>query len=620
MKKTLTIVALSFAVILTGNSQDIKNDTLDHEAVIITSSKLPEQLRESSKNVEVISREVIARSQGKDLSQILTEHVGINVNGAVSNPTKERSLYMRGAGNGYTIILLNGIPLTDPSGITSPLDLRLIPTADIERIEILKGNQSTLYGSNAIAGVINIITKSEADKFNLNASQSAGSFGTFKSTVNMKIPVSIVTFNQSGQWEKSKGFSEAIDVSGTDNFDKDGMENIQYQASIDVKPMANFSVSPFFRYTSFNGDYDGGSFTDAANTYTSKSKVYGMDGMYTGDAFAVQFNYQRTLPERTYIDTWGENTYSGFTDHLELFGRGSLGEKGKLIGGLAYQSFQVEGIEETSTLLSPYLLMHVTLGAFSGDMGVRYNLHNEFGNAHTYSINPSYRITENSKLFLSYGTGFKVPTMSELYGMWGANINLKPEKSNSFEFGIKGSLMEDKFSYGATYFNRKIEDVIIYNFVSGYLNSDLQHDKGLELNLDYQASSLFNVGIQYEYLDGEITPGDNTIDPYFNLYRRPKHRIASAITYNHEDLGLLTFRINYTDQRTDLFYNAVTWMTEEATLDSFFYAQIYGQYNFRWDKLKAFVDVKNLFNTDFQEVYGYQTPGINFKLGVVVEL
>ena len=151
------------------------------DQVVITATKSPKKLSETGKIVTVVTRQDIDHSVGKDLAQVLNEQTGIIVNGANSNPGKDKSIFFRGASDKYTLILLDGIPLNDPSQLGGQYDIRLIPLNTIDRIEILKGSQSVLYGSNAVAGVINIITrKAESEQTTGTGTLSYGTYKTLK--------------------------------------------------------------------------------------------------------------------------------------------------------------------------------------------------------------------------------------------------------------------------------------------------------------------------------------------------------------------------------------------------------------------------------------------------------
>src|SRR5215467_15744926 len=184
MKKKIFVVA---AVLIGSHllaQEDTTTKTMDE--VVITANKFPQKESGTGKLISVITKEQILQSGGKDLSQILNEQAGIIINGATSNAGTYKSLYMLGATSAYTLILLDGVPLNDPTGVGGTFDLRLLSLDNIERIEILKGSQSTLYGSNAVAGVINIISKKPAStKPMFNGLMTYGSYNSFKGSANV---------------------------------------------------------------------------------------------------------------------------------------------------------------------------------------------------------------------------------------------------------------------------------------------------------------------------------------------------------------------------------------------------------------------------------------------------
>ena len=188
MKKKIFIAA---AVTIFSNqllAQGLIPDTVSKilDEVIITATKSPIKQSETGKVVNVITQEQLNRSSGKTLSEVLNQLPGMIINGADNNWGTNPTIYTRGASSSNTLILLDGVPLYDASGVGNEFDLNNFALDNIEKIEVLKGSQSTLYGSDAVAGVINIISKKEGNKpFKLNVNLSAGSYDTYKGSASL---------------------------------------------------------------------------------------------------------------------------------------------------------------------------------------------------------------------------------------------------------------------------------------------------------------------------------------------------------------------------------------------------------------------------------------------------
>jgi vitamin B12 transporter len=160
-----------------------KSQVLDE--VVVSTNKYPQKQSQSGKVVSVIDAATIQRSKGKTVGELLNQQVGLTVIGSQNTLGTNQDLYLRGAGAGYTLILVDGLPVYDPSGASTSFDINLIAIDQIERIEILKGGQSSLYGSDAVAGVINIITtKNSGKKLGLSGSLAGGSYDTYRASVN----------------------------------------------------------------------------------------------------------------------------------------------------------------------------------------------------------------------------------------------------------------------------------------------------------------------------------------------------------------------------------------------------------------------------------------------------
>ena len=210
-----------------GQKEEIKkiSDTLiSLDEVIVTANKVEQKQNATGKVVTVINAAALQANAGRSIAQILNEQAGLYLPGSLSNAGTVPSIYMRGASSGRTLILINGMPVGDPSMISNEFDLNLVPLNLIERIEILKGAQSTLYGSDAIGGVINIITKNKSVP-NFSGDFSTGTYGTRKMNAQHSSNIGKLNYVIGFGNESAKGFSSATDITGKNNFDNDGYRN-----------------------------------------------------------------------------------------------------------------------------------------------------------------------------------------------------------------------------------------------------------------------------------------------------------------------------------------------------------------------------------------------------------
>lgn len=594
--------------------------------VVVTATKFPKNQSETGKVLTIIDEDVIRRSAGKDIAQLLNEQVGMAVSGANSNTGKDKSVYLRGAKNEYTLILLDGVPLNDPSGIAGgAYDLRLISLDQVERIEILKGSQSTLYGSDAIAGVINIITKKSSEETTeFSGTLGYGSYNTIKGNAGIRGSGKHIGYNLSYSGLSTDGISEASENGNTD-FDKDGAEQQAFQTSVDIKPIAALSIRPFFRYTKFNGQYDAGAFADdLLNSYKATLINTGAQAAYLLKKGAINFQYAYDKTDRSFDGTYGKSEYAGKFHHTEIFANYHLNDHLQLLTGIMGQHYKM--LDKTATeadpsviILSPYVSLFSRFGNFATEIGGRYNHHTNFGENFTYSFNPSYRLKSNMKLFLNVSTGFKAPSLYQLYGQYGANPHLKPEKSFSSEIGSQWLSPDKKVELRLVAFNRKIKDVIIYAYPSN-LNLDKQDDQGIELETTFKPGDQVNIRAFYSFVDGnvetELSGKDTT---YHNLFRRPKHMVGIHLGYQLNEQFHISVNAKYFGERSDLYFDMDTFTNQTVNLASYMLLDFYAEYQLKKMKSTFFVDVKNILNTDYQEVYGYNTMGININTGIHVK-
>ena len=194
------------------------------DEVMIMATKNDQKQNQTGKVVNIVTREQLDRSVGKTLPELLSEQAGIIVGGATSNQGLNKGLFIRGAGSAYAVVLIDGIPVANPSGAGSAFDLRMFGIDQIDHIEIIKGGQSTIYGSDAVAGVIKIITKKgSSDVSSVFGNGTIGSYDSYKGTIGINSNVSGFSYNIGYTQAKTGGISEAADSLGTGApFEKDG--------------------------------------------------------------------------------------------------------------------------------------------------------------------------------------------------------------------------------------------------------------------------------------------------------------------------------------------------------------------------------------------------------------
>ena len=617
MKKKIFVVA---AVLIGSHllaQEDTTSKTMDE--VVITANKFPQKESGTGKVVSIITKEQIEESGGKDLSQLLNEQTGIIINGATSNQGTYKSLYVLGATSAYTLILLDGVPLNDPTGVGGTFDIRLLSLDNIERIEILKDSQSTLHGSNAVAGVVNIISKKPvSNKPSLNGLLTYGTYNSFKGSANVSQKTKFFEYDVNYAYNSTDGISEAKDTTGDAGFDKDGFKQHAIQAVLGINITDKFKLSPYYRFTEFKGGYDADAFIDAPNHYTASLVNTGLTGHYIYKSGTVHFNYGYDFTKRDYQSQFGDFNTKGKFHQAEGYTDHRFNDNVRLVAGLNYQSYRIDAPDTTNSIVSPYasLILKSNKG-LNAEIGGRFNHHNQYGNNFTYSFNPSYLIHEEVKLFVNITSGFRAPSISELFGPFGSNPNLKPEKSTTQEAGLQAMFLDKKLELTITGFNRNINDVIIYG-ANGYENRDKQHDYGAELEAGYSFNERLSIKINYAYVDGKITQKISSKDTsYYNLIRRPKNNAHLFVNYQASKNFFISSSLQITGKRTDTYYDPISFLPSEVGLEAYTLWNLYAEYSFSKKRLTVFVDAKNLTNNKkYYEIYGYSVQGFNITGGI----
>ncbi len=655
MKKHFFVVA---AVIISSqlkaqsqprNGGDTTSTSLDE--VVLTANKYPNKTSLTGKVVSIITREQLERSGGKDLSQLLTEQAGVFIGGANSNAGKDKSVYLRGAGVGHTLITIDGIPVYDPSGIGSNFDIRNLPLANIERIEILKGSQSTLYGSDAIAGVINIITKrSSAKPIAGNALLSYGSNKTFRTNAGVSGKSGMIDYNAALSFHNTKGINETIDNNNSVPTDKDGFQQTGIQLGLGIQPSDKIYIQPFFRYSNIKGDIDQGAFTDELDyTYQQKSWQAGVRNEFNigKSKLNILYNYNNinrlytddSVKSRNGYDIWSQGIYKGAEHFADAYMHIPLSNQTKLTAGVDYRSSVSDQSYSSVGFFGPYKSDYAkdslhqnqfgiygamnwnSTSGFNLELGSRVNFHSEYGSYAVFNINPTYFINKKLKLFANISSAYRTPSLYQLFSEYG-NTDLKPEAGITTEAGLQYFSADNKFTGRAVTFNRNVNDVIFFyfnsvTFQSQYINQDKQKDNGFELETSYKINKGTTIKAFYTYVTGEITTQKNGKDTtYNNLLRRPKSSIGINIGSQLCKNLYISSNFMSVGKRKDAYFDNTTFATVNATLKNYVLWDVYAEYGLLKNKLKLFADIRNITSSKYTEISGFNTLGFNGSGGI----
>lgn len=637
-KKILSLITLCATINAKAQNDSSKNQLNE---IVVTANKFPTKTANTGKMVTIITREQLEKSSGKDLSQILTEQVGIQINGANSNASAVKTIFLRSASAAYTLITVDGIPVYDPSGINGNFDIRNLSIDLIDRIEILKGSQSTLYGSDAISGVINIITKKANNNklANINGLLSYGSFNNSRGSANVKGKINKFDYNAGYSYNNMTGISEAVAFNG----DRDKYKQESFQANFGYSFNNNISIKPFLRYNWVKSDFDNGAFSDDLNAYfTNKSFSTGTKAEFNFKKVKINAIYSLNKIERHSQNDSILNIESGYskshyegTEHFaDIFGKIEFGKNFSLIAGVDYRKSKTEmmqnfsgwmsstkGDSVTQNQIGTYASLNYNSNNWNIEAGTRFNNHNIYGSNWVFNINPSYSPTEDIKIFANISSAYRTPSLYQLFSEYG-NRNLKPETAINTEVGLTHYFNNKNVKLQGTVFNRKIKDIMFFytnptTFASNYINQDEQNDWGLELEFQFPICKDFIVKTFYTYTEGTSKTKDDNGKELINyktaLLRRPTNIIGLNLAYQITPKFFVSTNIQWFGEKKDLDFR--TWPANTATIGSYGLLDAYVEYK-AMKPISVFINARNIGNTNYTEVLGYSTLGFNLQGGV----
>ena len=617
--KIASLVALSIA-----SSAAIADQAAQLDTLVFSAGFTPISEESYARSYTIISAEQIAQSQEKTVADVLRQVPGLHVS-RTGGAGGETAIRIRGAESNQVLVLIDGIEVANSS---SDFNFANLTADQIERIEVLKGPQSALYGAGATAGVISITTKTATEEGSrsslaVEASSSSGSAinGSFQNrSATGGVSMGVAYRNEEG-W----------DTSGDANGKKDGFEHTTFNLKGDTIASDRMDLNFAVRYTDRRNEFDNTAYGCGssacyvvdANNHTSGhdlyAKVEANIDVFNGNAvFTPKISYAK-LDEKTFQNnatSTKESTSIGFAPQLAL-GLGDM-EQHKLVIAADTEQQTHTGSATTSNAVKKMNTNGIAVDYNSQlndklfvQAGVRYDNNDQFENATTWAASGSYQVNDSTRLRASTGKGRTNPTYTELYGYggsWTANPNLKPEENSAWDIGfdVTSATTGTKFSF--TYYNEELSNAITANYgTSQAVNATgITKKKGYEASIALAPSESLNVKATYTYLDGE-TPTGGT------LARRPEHAANLNIAYAFMDnKAQVNVDVNYSGKYDDKDWGA---SGAAVVVDAYTTTDLNVAYDLS-EETQLFGSIKNLTNTEYQEVLGYHAQPRTFTVGV----
>lgn len=634
MKKQFLIVSvLVFLIANTNLFSQQKNEEVESlNEVVITATKFATNKKNVGKILYQISQKTIANSQGKTIVDLLNDIPGVEINGNFSTKGQNLGYYIRGGRNRQVAILIDGVNVNDPSSFNGDFDLRQIDINQVEKIEVLKGASSTLYGTGAATGVINIILKQASkDRFSGSINTSVGSNTSSKNN-NLSAEEYTTNFNFNGTLGKlnylmalnangSSGLSAAESTTSS-QFEEDNFARQNVLVKLNYAVNDNFKVGLLSSYDKFSTDFDGFDFdpvtfasipADRDNNLKSIQKRIGLNADYTYNNGMLKFRTFITDINRT--ETPSDNFFNGEVYGFDIYNNYAFSNAFSLLVGITSQYQDMIQRTSFSTIEEgagkqhfhdPYLSLNFTSASgFNLNLGGRLNIHSEYGNNFVYNINPSYnfKIQEHPvKLFASYSTAFITPSLSEIFTKLPSINELLPEENVTIEGGFDITL-SDVLTINATYFQREETNKIGYDPATFQTINDLGNfsAKGFETEITYTFSKNLKLLANYTFIDRD----ENL------LLKIPQNKFFIRGNYYLTKNTYTSLSYRWVDETKD-FGNSVL---EAYSLFDFFI-----NHSVLQNKVTFYGSVTNILNENFQEIAGFTARGRNYNLGIKIKL
>ncbi|MGI8820860.1 MAG: TonB-dependent receptor [Chthoniobacterales bacterium] len=595
------------------------------EEIVVTATRLPIAEDQSPSSVTVVGSEEIAQRQLRRVADALREVPGLAVvqTGA---PGQLTSVFTRGLRSEHTQVLLDGIPINQ--GLAGLFNFADLTIDDVDRIEVARGPQSTLYGPRALAGAIQIFTKRGSGVPTGTVSAEAGSFGTFREA-----------FSSSGSW-KQFDYSVGLSRLDTDN----ERPNNQYRLSSGVanvgwSPNEQLRIGTLFTYSLADTGNPNSIFDPKPldNFLTERwlvaPRIDFTPVEWWRHQLIVSYDHERqvndpnddgfvgptrALFKRLTLDyqndlkpaKWLTLTTGAFYSHVDA------GQERPFVSQLfgPQPTFIGDETEQTSVFLQASVTPVTGLNLVAGG---RYDHFNQFGDIWTYRFAGSYLIAQtDTTLHSSYATGFSPPSSQDK--IFGMNFGLEPERNRGFDAGIEQRLWNGRVELGGTYFHNRLSNVIGFNGQFETLNLGAARTQGLEAELKVRPLKDLSFIATYTYLDAEKTSAADINQPQGSrLPRRPRNEVYLSGSYLWFGKLRMTAEAKFVNAREELSFPPPDFLPRNVDIEDYAFVNFAAEYEIN-RHLAIYGRINNLTDERYSEVFGFPALGRGASAGVRV--
>jgi vitamin B12 transporter len=636
-----------FALILLNRflpAQEVLKDSIGIfrlSPIVVTATKTSTSLLELANSITIIDSAELANKRSLNLFDLLRSEYGLSYT-QQSGAGSLSQIYLRGGSPSHTLVLLDGIEVNMPNDPSNTYDFSALSLDNVERIEILRGPQSTLYGSDALAGVINVITKMGTGHNKFFVSSEAGTFNTFKLSGGINGSLNNLRYSASISKMKTDGFSSASEKYG--NTEKDGAERNSFAMRAGYSILPELDLNFAARFTKADIDYDqfGGEFGDdptyvfhlEEGSYRAEAKYKNPTSLFDQ---TVGVSFHKNLRKYSYDSTlfnpssshslydgrklkfdWQGNLFLTKNNTITL---GAETEEETVISEFFSSSlfgdFESVFPKTSSRTSGIYIQSQNRLNNIFSSIGIRLDKHEKFGTAFTYRIAPAYILwSTGTKLKATLGTGFKAPSLFYLFDPAFGNPDLLPEKSFGFDIGIEQYFWSAGINIGVNYFQNNFSDLFGFDENFKTININKAETRGIEFYGSAFISKNIEYKVNYTYTEAKDR-SESSSEKDLTLIRRPKHKAAFNLNYQFSNAGNANIEMIYVGDREDKDFSK--YPAERVILKSYLITNIYVSYKL-FEMIELFGRIENLFDNYYEQVLGYASPGRAAYGGIKVSL